>query len=443
MFLNKRKFNLNNIAIQEDDDKKISYSELYERAISIEQYHDRRRLTCVVCDNSFETLVFIYQLLILKQPMILLSDGCEKEYYENVIGKFKPELMWHRKKLLEIETDNLDVMSLDNTLALLISTSGSVGNPQFVMLSYDNLECTAVAGADLLSINENHRGMLILPIEHILGMSFCLYHWLCGATIVLSTNSFFTKEFAELYSKEDINNFVGIPFIYKYMRKTGFWDNKNRVDNLNCAITAGANLDCELRNWCKQKLNNKFYNFYGQTETAGLAIADDYRGDIESFGFIGRCVNGVKASVTDDGELAIESGGVCMGYAYDYDDLCAKNRHCKYLLTGDIATIDEDGYICLIGRKRRFIKIKGHRYQLDQIENVINQELGDCEVVCTGTDDIINVYVLSNDKKVKKSILDILHEKIAVPTNMINVSLVNEIPKNKNGKIMYSKLEYM
>ena len=100
-----------------------------------------------------------------------------------------------------------------------------------------------------------------------------------------------------------------------------------------------------------------------------------------------------------DGELIYKGKNVCMGYARNCYDLEHGNLNKGVLRTGDIAKFDPDGYFYITGRKKRFLKIFGHRISLDQVELMLNEAGYEC--VCTGSDNKMKIYTKNQTKVVK------------------------------------------
>jgi acyl-coenzyme A synthetase/AMP-(fatty) acid ligase len=106
--------------------------------------------------------------------------------------------------------------------------------------------------------------------------------------------------------------------------------------------------------------------------------------------------------------------------------------------TGDIAIRDKDGCYYIVGRKKRFLKLYGHRVSLDQCERMINEKYS-TTCACTGNDNIMDIYIIDNNliSDVKKFI----SEKTGIIHSAFNVIYKDYIPRNENGKILYNLLK--
>ena len=106
--------------------------------------------------------------------------------------------------------------------------------------------------------------------------------------------------------------------------------------------------------------------------------------------------------------------------------------------TGDLAYRDEDGCYYIVGRMGRFLKLFGMRIGLDECEQIIKSKLP-VECACVGTDERMIIYL--TDVRYVVSVKEELIEKTKLVASAFEVRVINAIPKNEAGKILYSKLE--
>ena len=107
------------------------------------------------------------------------------------------------------------------------------------------------------------------------------------------------------------------------------------------------------------------------------------------------------------------------------------------LCTGDLAYRDEDGCYYIVGRMGRFLKLFGMRIGLDECEQIIKGKYP-MECACVGTDEKLTVYL--TDGKYATEVKEVLVEKTRLVASAFEVRVIDEIPKNEAGKILYSKL---
>ena len=208
-------------------------------------------------------------------------------------------------------------------------------------------------------------------------------------------------------------------------------------------MVAGGKLDEKLRKATVSLLKEKFILCYGQTEVTGAIYAINFDDvfDVRE-GILGKPMNGIRAHICD-GELVIQGDTVCGGYAINSEDLYVMNSNLQEVYTGDMVETDAQKNIYFVGRKKRFVKIMGHRYQLDNIEELLKARMDTrLGIVCMGEEDKIIVCVESEQLEADsvKCIKDILMQHLDITQRMISVYNVEQFPKSSAGKILYSKL---
>jgi acyl-coenzyme A synthetase/AMP-(fatty) acid ligase len=128
-----------------------------------------------------------------------------------------------------------------------------------------------------------------------------------------------------------------------------------------------------------------------------------------------------------------------MGYAKSWRDLSSGDQNMKILYTGDLARIDDEGFVYIAGRQKRFIKIFGNRVNLDDIENFLskNQLIS----AAAGSDDHLQIHI--EDNGIGFEIADIkklVSRFLKVHPSSIKINIVSKLPRNKSGKIQYKEL---
>lgn len=430
------------IAVKDDKGNQITYRQLCEAAANMNEYRDGRVLTLVYCDNSFENLAMVFKLFFLGQPMLLLPRKLEITFRNDILERFKPSYIWEEGVLKKADGCCNVFYEIHPELALLLSTSGTIGKPKLTRISYHNIEEELRIGTGEFRISEGQKGVRILPIEHVSGLAFCLYHWNAKGCIVTTDVHVLSSQFDRLYDQEGIQNMIGIPFHYRVLLKKGFWQDEKRILGLNCAMYIGAKLDESDQYALVSLLREKFVISYGQTECMSAVTTAAFKNPNDKPGTVGRSASNVTVSVDDKGELHIESPTVCMGYASDYQDLGKGDENQGAIATGDLAVIDDEGYVFLKGRIRRFVKILGNRIGLDEIEALLRTSFPGQEFACTGENDELNVFFRRTDKcHLEDLYRNVLFKKADIPLSMIHCWFVEEFPRSGAGKILYSALD--
>ena len=102
---------------------------------------------------------------------------------------------------------------------------------------------------------------------------------------------------------------------------------------------------------------------------------------------------------------------------------------------------DDEGFYYISGRKKRFLKILGKRTNLDETEGILKKELGIIDVACGGKDDELKIFI--TDESLKDKALDTAVSIIGINRALCKVKVIDEIPKNNSGKILYAQLNEM
>lgn len=286
-------------------------------------------------------------------------------------------------------------------LAAIIPTAGSSGEPKLVMLSHGNLLANAESIIRSLGILSTDRALALLPFHHAFGNSIVQTHLLCGATLVRAGSVLFPNSIVEALQRHDITSFSGVPEMYRALltRSTLGW---RPLRWLRYMTVAGGGLAAPLAEQVIQRIAPaSFYVMYGQTE-AGARLSclrpEEWSRRRDS---IGRGIPGVELQVVDVqghqvapgevGELRARGENVMLGY---YGDAATTANVVRdgWLSTGDLAAVDDEGYVYLRGRASQLLKISGYRVHPAEVEAVVARYLAvehvavvPCETPTLGT----------------------------------------------------------
>ena len=128
---------------------------------------------------------------------------------------------------------------------------------------------------------------------------------------------------------------------------------------------------------------------------------------------------------------------VCMGYAFDWQDI-NKNQWNYKVLTGDLAKKDKDGYYYIVGRKKRFSKIYGLNVNLDDIENLLKSKFKNVEIAVISFSNKIRIFTSKNI--LNEKILSYIKKNVNININSFEVVSIHKMPYLINGKHDYKVL---
>ena len=444
------------------DNKSFSYKDLIDLSKKIAQDIPARSIVLVLCNNSFEFIAGYVGFLRSKSISILIDANIRNDALLEIVNLYKPNYIFSPtkkiiKKYILKKKKNFFICKtnfvnqntkIDKNLCLLLSTSGSMGSSKLVRISYINLESNTRSIAKYLKISKKDRLITTLNPSYTYGFSQINSHLAKGASIVLNNHSFFEKKFWELIKLKKPNNFGGVPFSYEILKKIKLGE-KN-IKSIKYITQAGGKLSKELHNWmndiCKSN-NIKFFVMYGATEATSRMSYLDWKYSRKKVGSIGRPIPGGKMWLIDknkkkiyknnlQGRLVYKGKNVTMGYAYKYSDLFKKDENKNVLITGDLAYRDSQNFYYITGREKRFIKIFGYRLNLEEIENKLNIKNINC--ACTGIDNYIKIFI-ENKKKIN-AVKKYFSKELSINPKYYKIYLINKIPRNNNGKILYNRL---
>ncbi len=455
-----------NIAIISDEGIKLSYSELSQDCNDLYTHIGKRCLIFCICDNRVGCVVGYISFLNYGIVPIMLSSHLDEELIDHLIQIYTPDYIWMPEDSRYNPNNYKTIYSyygyelravhnnhsclLNDELALLLSTSGSTGSPKLVRQSYRNIYANTISIIEYLKIDGNARSITTLPLNYTYGLSVVNTHIFAGATLLLTDKGVLQREFWDFFRDNNATSISGVPYTYEMLDKLRFYNME--LPSLQTMTQAGGKLTLELQDkfarYAKER-RIEFFVMYGQCEaTARMGYLPPEMAE-KKIGSIGIPIPGGHFYLKDEngdeitqphivGELVYEGENVTLGYAEKKEDLAKGDELEGVLKTGDMAEFDEDGYYYIVGRKKRFLKIYGNRINLDELDLMLKEKFG-IEVVCTGRDDHLYIFVTSEEYTESMKIY--LAEKTRLNPSAFNVRIIDAIPKNDAGKTLYKELD--
>ncbi len=267
----------------------------------------------------------------------------------------------------------------DNDLAAVMFTSGSTATPRGVMVSHGNILSNTADIITSLDIGPEDRIMAILPFHYCFGTSLLHTHLLAGASLVIDNRFLFPEKVLQNMVATECTSLAGVPSTYQILLRRSNMK-KMEFPHLMKLQQAGGKLAQPFIDELEQALPKaRLYVMYGQTEaTARLSCItpEDRRAHPGSIGKglaqVGLKVvgeSGQEVKPGEVGEIVATGPNITLGYWQNPE---ATERHFGGgLHTGDLATVDEDGYIIIVDRARDFLKCGGKRVSSRQIEETL------------------------------------------------------------------------
>lgn len=451
----------NKTALITEDGKIISYGQLISYVKNVKEYIKSKSLVLILAKNNLESIVFYLSTFMSNSTVLLMGDNGN---VQTLIELYHPRYIVKRKNAPSMFANydvlynflNYDLLEMDvdyevtSQIALLLSTSGSTGNPKCVKISWENLQANTNSIINSLGIKSSDIAITTLPFNYTYGLSIINTHLSKGATLILCNYSIVEKKFWDIFLKYKANNFGGVPYTYEILLKLNLINEKT-MKNVRYLTQAGGKLDI---NKIKEMLTFahtygfKFLVMYGQTEATARMSYLPWVYSGKKVGSIGIPIEDGHFEIRDaegrriekshvSGELVYSGPNVSLGYSNNYEDLLTFSDDFNHVLyTGDMAYFDEEGFYYIVGRKKGFVKICGKRISLQDLEKIL--KVLEFNLILSGKDE--QLYILINDSYNKESeskILQELKEKAGIYKNSVNIQFVNEFPRNEFGKIIY------
>ena len=453
-------------------ERQYTYGEILDFSEKIKKIIPPRSIVLSLCESSPGSVFGYASFLYAECVPIMVNAGTDISLIQNIANKYLPQYIWLPNSAVEFFSSyetfvevsdygySLLRISLRSSvsvypsphpdLALLLSTSGSTGSPKLVRLSYENLLSNTMSICEYLKIIRADRPITTLPMNYSYGLSVINTHLYAGASIILTDQSYAQKTFWDLFKKNSATSFSGVPYTYEILKRIHF--ERMELPSLKCMTQAGGKLSEELQRFFAEyaiKRNIDFFIMYGQTEATARMSYLDPKLATEKIGSIGKAIPGGRFEIRDDQNNIINQPGVkgnlfyCgtnvfMGYADSINDLCKENLHNGLLDTGDLAEYDNDNFLYIKGRKKRFIKIYGNRVNLDEIESILKKKYSDFKIVCCGKYDHLVACVLKPEKD--NCIVSDIAEFTKMNARAFSVKWMDAFPITENGKIAYDLL---
>jgi acyl-CoA synthetase (AMP-forming)/AMP-acid ligase II len=342
-------------------------------------------------------------------------------------------------------------------LAALMFTSGSTGQPRGVMVSHGNIIANTESIVQYLGLTENDRIMTVLPFHYCFGTSLLHTHLCVGGSLVIDSRFMYPDVVLRRMRETECTGFAGVPSHFQILlRKSSL--RKNSFPRLRYVQQAGGHLAPHFVRELREALpNTQIFVMYGQTEaTARLSYVPPELLE-KKLGSIGKGIPGVKLCVLNEsgeqvragevGEIVAEGENIARGYWGAPRESAASFCNGR-LYTGDLATVDEDGFIFIVDRAKDFMKCGGKRVSCRQLEERILEFEGLVEAAVIGVPDevlgeAVKVFVVPRDvscTELKKPLLQFCKE--CLPPQLVprEIVVLQRLPKNSSGKVLKQAL---
>lgn len=284
-------------------------------------------------------------------------------------------------------------------VALLQYTGGTTGLSKGAMLTHRNLvantyQVIAWGGEEVKEFEGKGVMLGAIPFFHVYGMTVGMNYGLAGGYKIVLLPRPEVKPCIEAIEKHGVTHFPGVPTLYiGFINFPGI--EKRKVGTVRVCISGSAALPVEVAKKFEALTGGKLVEGYGLTEAAPCTHCNPLSG-LRKMGSIGIPMPGIDAKVLDEnlhelppgevGELAVRGPNIMLGY-WQRPDETAKTIKIDWLLTGDMARMDEDGYFYIVDRKKDMIIAGGYNIYPREVEEVLFAHPGVAEAAVVGLPD--------------------------------------------------------
>ncbi|MBN8281697.1 long-chain-fatty-acid--CoA ligase [Zoogloea sp.] len=346
-------------------------------------------------------------------------------------------------------------------LAYLQYTGGTTGVAKGAMLTHGNIIANLQQAHAWISpyVKEGEEVIITaLPLYHIFSLTAnCLTFFKIGASNVLITNPRDIPAFVAELGKYPFTVITGVNTLFNALLNNPEFE-KLDFGSLKVALGGGMAVQQAVADRWKRITGKTLAEAYGLTETSPAVCINPL--DLPEFNHsIGLPISSTDVSLRDDdgyevsmgipGELCVKGPQVMKGYYNRPEDTARTFTHDGYLRTGDVATIDDDGFVRIVDRKKDMILVSGFNVYPNEVEDVVAAHPGVMEVAALGVPDehsgeAVKVFVVRKDPALTAEAL-IAHCRAGLTGYKVPrfVEFRDELPKSNVGKILRRVLRDM
>lgn len=469
-----------------DKGKEFTYLDIYNKSITLaglmcESGVKKGDRILIYIDNSAEYISAFFGALLANCIVVPINKNLNIESINYIINDTAPKILITNsifmKRLQEGNTDlkesiavNTDKIEENNKVlncdlvesltkdgdlpALILYTSGTTKMPKGVTLSHKNLTANTKSIIKYLGLTEKDSLLAIVNFSYSYGNSLMLTHTKAGGNIIIENRvAYPIKVIKQIYENKvtgfsTVGSYINIllkqevlkDYHLKYLKYITFAGESTRFEDIEKLKYIAPHI--------------KIFVMYGQTEASARLSYLEPDLIFDKIGSIGKGIPGVNLRVVSEdgtdvsigeiGEIIASGENIMMGY---WKNEAATKEVVKdgWLYTGDLAVIDEEGYIYVKGRKDDIIKHLGHRISPAEIEAAINccDKVLESAVVGFRRNQEMQIKAFVVLKSCLTGIEEINnHIKKLLPAfkRPQTIEFLNELPRTANGKIKRSEL---
>jgi acyl-[acyl-carrier-protein]-phospholipid O-acyltransferase/long-chain-fatty-acid--[acyl-carrier-protein] ligase len=332
-------------------------------------------------------------------------------------------------------------------IAVILFTSGSEGKPKGVVHSHKSILANIAQIMAVLDFNPTDKFMMVLPMFHAFGFTGSLLPILAGIKIMIFPSPLQYKVIPEvIYDKGCTVLFATSTFLGNYAKFAHPYD----FYKLRFVVAGAEKLNEEVRKTYHEKFGIRILEGYGTTECAPVLSANTPMAN--RHGSVGQLMPGIDyklepvPGIEQGGVFHVKGENVMLGY-YKYDAPAQLEvPEQGWYNTGDVVTVDNEGFIFIKGRVKRFAKVAGEMVSLEVVEKIAHTAAPEHQHAATTQVDLQrgeNIVLFTTDPALKREDLQIVAKNLGTPELAIARKIIrlDEIPLLGTGKTDYVMLK--
>jgi long-chain acyl-CoA synthetase len=344
----------------------------------------------------------------------------------------------------------------ENDVAVICYTSGTTGRPKGAMLSHHNLlsNCNQVNMLPTIQTQPNDVVWIALPLFHIYAMNVGMNNTFVNGAAIALVERFEPAAGLEIIQKSRCTILLGAPPMFVA------WANMPNIrdydlSSVRYVASGAAALPVQVLQTFESVSGVPITEGYGLTEAAPV-VTSNAAGPVVKPGTVGPAIPGEEVKIVDEagndlphgelGELICRGPNIMLGY-WQNPEATAETIRDGWLHTGDLATVDDDGYFTIVDRLKDMIVVSGFNVYPREVEEVLftHPAVADAAVVqfpdpYQGESVMAFVVLKPGQTTTEQEIIDYCRSRIAVFKCPRRVVFRDELPKNNTGKVLRRQL---
>lgn len=443
----------------DDGTNKITFASMYYEAsrLAYQIKQLKKKRIGIYIENQIESITLINALWLAGVEIVMLNTRLTKEEMQNQLYSIETDTVITTNNLMlqdiaiidfnefkkEVSDNTYEAIFNMDRIASIMFTSGTTGPQKAVPQTFSNHYASAVGCKESLGFDQDTKWLSVLPIYHISGLSVILRALMEGFTVRIAAK-FNSQVILEIIQKELPTHVSLVPQTLKWLMDEGL----DQPFNIQKILLGGAKLSSTLiENALKSEL--PIYNSFGMTETCSQFLTASPNMLAKRYDTVGKPSENVFVKIKDPndqghGELLIKGENVMNGYLYP--EHLMETFENGYFKTGDIAEIDEDGYVMIYDRRKDLIISGGENIYPYQIESVAKLHASIIDAMCIGEHDstwgeVPYLYYISKTELSNEELLAHFKTHIAKYKIPKYFKHVTELPYTSTGKLQRKHLK--